>query len=101
MLFELSMVPLNGHMHTSSEIAEVVKIIDASGLAYRLTPTGTCLEGTWEEVMPVIHRCHDQMCQLAPHVLTTIGIEYEDGAENMLEKNIESVREKADYAVRF
>ena len=100
MLFELSMVPLNGHVHISSEIAEVVRVIDAAGLAYCLTPTGTCVEGTWDEVMPVIRRCHDQMRRLAPHVLTTVSIEDEEGAKDMLEKNIASVKEKAGGTVR-
>ena len=100
MLFELNMVPLNGHVHISSEIAEILNIIDAAGLAYRLTPTGTCLEGPWDEVMPVIRRCHDRMRRVAPHVLTTISIEDKEGAESMLETNITSVREKAGCAVR-
>lgn len=99
MLFELTIVPLTGKGHISHEIAEALKIIDAAGLSYRLTPTGTCLEGTWDEVMPVVRRCHDHIRERASYVMTTITIEDKEGAQNMLEHNIASVEEKLDHVV--
>lgn len=59
MLFELSITPLGGDEHLSHELAEVLKIVDESGLPYQLTPTATCIEGAWDEVVPLIRRCHD------------------------------------------
>jgi uncharacterized protein YqgV (UPF0045/DUF77 family) len=38
MLVDQTVLPLRGGRHISDEIAEVVKLIDASGLPYRLTP---------------------------------------------------------------
>jgi len=32
----------------SKEIAEVLRIVDDSGLPYQLTPAGTCIEGDWD-----------------------------------------------------
>lgn len=100
MLFELTIVPVTGHAHISGEIAEALKIIDAAGLAYRLMPTGTCIEGTWDEVMPVIRRCHDHIRKFTPYVVTTISIEDKEGAQNLLEKNIASVEEKLGHPVK-
>ena len=37
------------------------KIIDASGLHYKTTSRGTVLEGSWEELMAVAKRCHDEV----------------------------------------
>ena len=38
-----------------------LEIIDDSGLPYRLGPMGTCLEGEYDEVMAVVHRCFERM----------------------------------------
>jgi uncharacterized protein YqgV (UPF0045/DUF77 family) len=51
MLAELSIMPIGGDSHTSGKLAEILKLIDASGLPYQLTPTATCIEGKWEEIM--------------------------------------------------
>jgi uncharacterized protein (TIGR00106 family) len=99
MLVDLSIVPLNGNEHTSDEIARALSIIEASGVRYELTPAGTCLEGSWEEVMPVIERCHREVRKHAPHVVTLIKIEDDEGSSNKLSDNVESVRRKmADCA---
>jgi uncharacterized protein (TIGR00106 family) len=94
MLFELSIIPLGKDTHLSSEIAEVMKVIDGSGLLYQLTPSGTCIEGGWEEVMALIKQCHEHLRERSPHVITTIKIEDEEGGQNKLTKNVESVEEK-------
>ncbi len=43
MLLELNILPLGRGRSISSDIADVVKIIDASGLDYKLTAEGTIL----------------------------------------------------------
>jgi len=47
MLLELSVLPLGRGRSISSDIADLVKIIDTSGLDYRLTAAGTIIEGSW------------------------------------------------------
>ena len=95
MLFELSIIPLRGDSHLSTEIAEAFRIIDGSGLPYRLTPTCTCIEGEWDEVMSVIKDCHESIKERSNHVITTIKIEDEEGERNKLVTNVESVVSKA------
>lgn len=94
MLVELAILPLGGDTHLSDEIAEVLKIIDASGLPYQLGPAGTCLEGDWDSVLPVLRRCHERARQLSTHVVTLIKIEDEEGARDKLTRNVSSVEEK-------
>ena len=50
MLLELSVIPLGRGRSISADVADLVKIIDASGLDYRLTAAGTIIEGTWDQV---------------------------------------------------
>lgn len=94
MLVELSILPLGGDTHLSDEIAEVVKLVDESGLPYQLTPSGTCIEGEWDEVMTLVRRCHDRARGFSPHVITTLQIEDEEGATDKLARNVSSVEEK-------
>lgn len=94
MLAELSIVPLGVGEHLSGPLAEVLDIVDRSGVRYKLTPSGTCLEGSWDEVMGVVKQCHARMRQKSRHVMTTIRIEDEDGEDNKLVRNITSIEEK-------
>lgn len=94
MLLELSIVPLGRDSHLSDEIAEVVKLVDASGLPYQLTPSGTCIEGEWDDVMALVRGCHARARELSAHVITTVQIEDEAGARDKLARNVRSVEEK-------
>jgi len=100
MLFEFSITPVGGDTHLSARIAEALKIVDASGLRYELTPMGTCVEGEWDEVFEVIRLCHDRVRGLSPHVFTTIRIEDEEGQRDKLIRNVASVEEKAERTLR-
>ncbi len=95
MLIQLTVVPLGGDIHLSDEIAEVLKMVDDSGLPYQLTPSGTCIEGEWDEVMELVRQCHERVRRDSPHVITTIRIEDDQGATDKLRRNITSVEEKA------
>ena len=46
MLMELTVIPLGTGSSMSTELAGLIKIIDASGLDYRVTAFGTLIEGT-------------------------------------------------------
>jgi len=94
MLAELSIVPLGRGEHLSAAIAEVLDVVDRSGIRYKFTPSGTCLEGEWDEVMDVVRRCHARARQGSRHVMTTIRIEDEEGETDKLTRNITSVEEK-------
>jgi uncharacterized protein (TIGR00106 family) len=94
MLVELSVVPLGRGVHLSDEIAEVLALVDASGLPYQLTPSGTCIEGEWDEVMALVRRCHERVRVLSSHVITTIEIEDDGEAHDKLTRNVTSVEEK-------
>jgi len=95
MLAELSINPLGRGTHLSHDLGEILKVIDDSGLPYRLTPLGTCIEGEWDQVMPLVRRCHDMARSRSTHVMTTVRIEDEEGGRNKLVDNVESVERAA------
>jgi len=94
MLFELSITPL-GDVHLSDEIAQILEVIDRSGLPYQLTPGSTYIEGSWDEVLPVIRACHESARRSSRHVITSVRIEDDGGEPNKIRRNVESVQDKA------
>ena len=97
MLVELTINPLGRGTHLSKDLAEILNIVDASGLPYCLTPFGTCIEGDWEQVMELVKRCHDQAKSFSHHVMTSIQIEDEDRAVNKLEENVATLERMAGH----
>ena len=94
MLVELSIIPVGAAADWSDELAEALKLIDASGLPYQLNPTSTCIEGEWDEVMALIKRCHDLVRQSSRQVVTVIKIEDEEGVRDQMTRNVASVEKK-------
>ena len=100
MLVELSINPLGRGTHLSKDLAEILKIIDDSGLPYCLTASGTCIEGNWDEVLGLVKRCHQQARAASSHVMTTLRMEDEEGATDKLTENIAAVERAAGRSLR-
>jgi uncharacterized protein (TIGR00106 family) len=94
MLFELSLIPMTGDGHSSDEIAAALKIIHKSGLPYQLTPSATCIEGDWDEVMALIKTVHAEARKSTTHLVTTIKVEDEEGETNKISRNLATVSAK-------
>jgi uncharacterized protein YqgV (UPF0045/DUF77 family) len=60
MLLELSVLPKGKARHASDPTIDLAKIIDASGLYHQTKNKGEVLEGTWEQLMAVAKKCHDE-----------------------------------------
>jgi len=99
MLFELTLITTGGDGHLADELAEALAIIHDSHLPYQLTPSATCIEGSWDEVMPVIRQCHERLRTTSPHVFTSIRIEEHEGVEEYLRRNLSSVSDRADRPI--
>lgn len=91
MIADLTIIPVGGDAHTSSVLADVLKAVEASGLDYRLTPTTTCIEGTWDQLTAIAKKAHEIARKTSPHVVTMLRIEDDGVEEGKLKKNIESV----------
>ena len=94
MMIEFSVVPLGKGASVSPVIARVMRIVMESRLPYKANPMGTVVEGEWEQLMPLIRRCHDEAMKDADRVVTTIKIDDYKGKGERLEKKLESVEQK-------
>jgi uncharacterized protein (TIGR00106 family) len=100
MLLEFSVIPLGRGRSISADVADLVKIIDASGLDYRLTAAGTILEGSWEQIMDVARKCHAEMRKKTERVVTFIKVDDYAGRTGRLTAAIASVETKVGKALK-
>lgn len=91
MLAEFSVVPVGKGESVSQYVAECLKIVESSGLPYKMNPMGTVLEGEYDDVMGVVKACHARVLEMCPRVVTTIRIDDRKGATGVIEKKVESV----------
>ncbi len=95
MVVNFSIVPIGNGSNLSTHIAEILKIVDESGLNYKLHAMGTILEGEWDKIFTLIEKCHKNMLQKSDRVLTTITIDDHNGKTNRITGKVESVERKA------
>jgi uncharacterized protein (TIGR00106 family) len=100
MLLELSVIPLGRGRSISADVADMVRIIDASGLDYRLTAAGTILEGSWEQLMDVARKCHSEMRKKAERVVTFMKVDDYGVRTGRLTAAIASVEAKVSNALK-
>ena len=100
MLLELSVIPLGRGRSISADLADLVRIIDASGLDYRLTPTGTVIEGNWDELMDLARKCHSTMRGKSERVITLMKLDDYEQRTGRITTAVKSVEEKVGKPVK-
>jgi uncharacterized protein YqgV (UPF0045/DUF77 family) len=70
MLLELSVSVKGKHMDEGESGLGMIKIIDQSGLHYKTTGKGMVLEGSWEQLMAVAKKCHDEVLKTNDQFVT-------------------------------
>jgi uncharacterized protein (TIGR00106 family) len=91
MLASFSIVPMGVGEEIKEWIADLVPIIEKSGLPHVMGAMQTTLEGEPEQVIDVIMACHRSMRTRAPRVLTHIVIDDRDGAVGRLQGKVRDV----------
>jgi uncharacterized protein (TIGR00106 family) len=90
-LLEFSMSPLGRGESVGKYVSRSLDIIDRSGVAYRLNPMGTVLEGEWNDVFGVVRKCYERMRRDCNRISCTIKVDYRKGRKGRLESKVASV----------
>ncbi len=90
-LLEFSMSPLDKGESLSPYVSRILKIIDESGIDYRLNPMGTVLEGEWDEVMKIVRDCFLELEKDCKRISVSIKIDYRRGKEKRMNRKIDKV----------
>ncbi|GJL78512.1 MAG: hypothetical protein NPINA01_15010 [Nitrospinaceae bacterium] len=99
-LLEFSMSPMDKGESVSDYVSRSLKIVDESGVDYRLNPMGTVLEGEWDEVMGVVKQCYDKMRSDCKRISCSIKIDHREGKSGRLESKMASVESKLGRSMK-
>jgi uncharacterized protein (TIGR00106 family) len=90
-LAAFSVTPLGAGDSVGDLVADAVRIVRESGLPNETNAMFTIIEGEWDEVMAVVHRCVEAVATRAPRVSVVIKIDHRPGAEDALHTKVEKI----------
>lgn len=99
-LLEFSMSPLGRGESVGKYVARSLKIVDQSGVDYRLNSMGTVLEGDWDEVFGVVKRCYERMRKDCNRISCSIKVDYRKGAKGRLSGKVMSVEKRLGWKLK-
>jgi uncharacterized protein (TIGR00106 family) len=99
-LASFSVLPVGVGEALSEHVAKIISIVDESGLEYRLGAMNTTVEGSEDEVLGLIMKCHRAAREMAPRVLTSIAIDDRRGATGRITGKIADVERVLGRKVR-
>ncbi len=100
-LMEFSMIPLDKGASYSTYVAGSMKLIEESGLDYRMNPMGTVVEGEWDELIALLTRCYKKLEDISDRVMVTVKFDCRKGVVGALDKKIKSVEEKVGRSLKI
>jgi uncharacterized protein (TIGR00106 family) len=100
MLVEFIILPLGSSSSIGDQIAEVLRIVDASGLPYKINPMGTVVEGEWDEIMKLIKKCHKKVMSGEDRVVTTISIDDRKGKPKRIDEKVKSIERRIGKSLK-
>lgn len=95
-LLQFSMFPLDKGESVSKYVAPSLEIIDKSGLKYQFTPTGTILEGEYDEVMNVVKQCYEKMNEECNRIICNMKFDARKGKDGRIHSKTEKVESILD-----
>ena len=93
-LLEFSIAPLEKGASVGDYVARSLKIIDESGLDYRLHAMGTIIEGELDDVLGVLRKCLQAMAADCDRITCTAKLDYRRGYSGRLKTKVASVEDK-------
>ncbi len=94
-LAEFAMFPTDKGESVSGHVSQIIKMIDDSGINYRLTPMGTIIEAdTMEEILAIISKAYKILEHDCNRVYSNIKLDIRKGSESRIESKVKSVEKK-------
>ena len=94
-LVEFSMFPTDKGESVSPYVSRIIKMIDESGIPYKLTPMGTVFETeTMEEALKILEKAYKQLEPDCNRVYSVVKFDIRKGKSNRLKQKIESVEKQ-------
>jgi uncharacterized protein (TIGR00106 family) len=97
---EFSITPIGKGSSVGEYVARCLDIVDRSGLAYRLNPMGTVVEGPFDEVLGLIAKCHKAVRADCERVSTLIKIDDREGVRGQIDAKVADVETRLGRRLR-
>ncbi len=94
MLAQFSIIPIGVTSSLGDQLAAVLKIVDESGIPYKINPMGTVIEGKWEDIMGLIKKCRDEVMKNGERVVISITIDDRKDKPNRIEEKVASIERR-------
>lgn len=99
-LLEFSITPLEKGASVSDYVARSLKIIEASGLDYRLHAMGTIIEGELDQVLNVLKQCVENLAADCERISCSAKLDYRAGKSGRLDAKVASVEKKLGHPLK-
>lgn len=93
-LIAVSIAPLGVGESVSKEVAEVVRVIEESGLPSRTTSMYTEIEGEWDRVMATVKKAVEVLAEKNLRVTVSLKADVRPGHTDTMHKKLQSLNEK-------
>ena len=91
-LLEMAMFPIGASESVKEDVAQVIMMIDKSGVAYQLTAMGTLVEtDTMDEALDIVEKAYAVLEKNNNRVYATVKFDIRKGTSNRLKTKIESI----------
>jgi len=95
MIIELSVIPIGVGTSLSEYVAEVMRVIESSGLRYESHSMGTNIECGWDDITPLVRRCHEALRAMGvERISTSVRISERTDKPYTIEGKMKSLGEK-------
>ncbi len=99
-LVEFSMFPTDKGESVSSYVSRIIKMIDESGVPYKLTPMGTVFETeTMAEALKILEEAYKQLEPDCNRVYAVAKFDIRKGRNNRLVQKVKSVEKTLEREV--
>ncbi len=94
-LAEFAMFPTDKGESVSQYVSRIIKMIDESGLDYKLTPMGTIVEAeTTGEILNIVDKAYKLLEPDCNRIYSNIKLDIRKGSKSRLEGKVKSVENK-------
>ncbi len=101
MLVEFSIIPIGSGESIGEAIAGVLKLVDESKLPYKANAMGTIIEGSWDDCMGLIKKCHEEVMKNAPRLVSNISIDLRPGKpQDRLTEKLKSIEKRLEKKLK-
>ncbi|WP_456460282.1 MTH1187 family thiamine-binding protein [Desulfurobacterium sp.] len=100
-LVEFAMFPTDKGESVSKYVSRIIKMIDESGVKYKLTPMGTVFEtDTIEEALEIIKKAYKELEPDCNRIYSTVKFDIRKGRKNRMKQKIESVEKRIGKEIK-